>query len=460
MKSVIRTATTPVVISLWAASAFTEADTIKLQEDDQLSGKILSISDGTINIKSALTNKLLEIKQEKLDKISFKRAEPNTHTYSELVTLKGGDIIPCSLLSLNESELKAEAWFSEPLSIPRDHLSTIEFGIQQKKFVFQDDANLHSWETLNGKWTTSQKKYECQGVGFIAKKVPTPQNALISYDIEWDQSLHLACHIFAKTADPISKHGGYEITINNSSNDIKIKRHQGEFQATKDVFIKSIELRPEQKKSTLNMRFNRDSGEISIILDGQLIGTAYDSPPPQEGDYIILQNKKNQPLRLSNLKIAELPSIKDTRRRLHKLSGTSDLLIDNEANELKGDIRLINKDISNNKLTISFYPNNQTSSSQKEIKIPEHRISTLYFGKPEDEEPQILKSDQSLSIKMFGTGIFQLKKIQLVDGNLTGEHASLGNISINTNAILSIKQQAQASEQTSPEPSSEILNQE
>lgn len=438
----------PSTAVLILGASLAHADILTLKDDDRLSGTVLSIIDDTITLKSATTDTPFQIREDALKTVRFSRSPAPKHTYSELLTLKNGDIIPCSLLSLDDSALKIDTSFSESLHVPRSSISTLKFGISAPKTIFKDDLNLTSWEIIQGKWNVvsddsdsdPQKKYECSGPGHISRKIDTTGNINISYDLEWDTSVNFTFRFCAANNGVTNKQNSYQLVANHSG--IQISRYQSETLPIKNLCSSSTNINKlKGKKIRFSINLNRDSGEISAMANDEFIGSTYDTSDPAQGQHFtfsIGNHSSNQCL-ISNFKITALPSGKNARPRLDKPTGVSDILIDNEADEISGSIDTIQQSAGDNeKLVIGFRADKSGGGS---IQIPEHRISTLYFGTPEDEdEPPAMLFKASTT----DSGSIQFSEIKLIDHKVTGIHPDLGRCEIDTKQLSSLEYQPAA----------------
>lgn len=422
------------------------ADTLTLKDGDSLSGSISSITEEAISLLSPATPTPLQVRPDGIEQITFSNNAAAPVVHSELVTLKNGDVIPCSLLSLSDSTLELDTWFSGKLDTPRSSVSTLQFGITPEKIVFNDEPNLDDWKIERGKWNVisekvngfTQQKYECLERGSIAKQIDIPNNINISYDLEWQTSINFTFKFCADNTGRTEKQNSYHLFINYEG--LKITRHQNDTKKT--LLTKASKFNNlKEKKLSISINLNRDTGEIAALMNGKLIDkVAHDTLEPTQGNYMTFSIGSGDGFRISNFKITESTSSPNSKHGADQPSGASDLLIDNESNKFKGSIEFIKKKSPDDQFTIAF---TSEDSPDQTLEIPAHRVRTLYFGQPDDEKETV---KMPLKVTTIDKGSLQLSDIKFTDQKITGKHPDLGHCEIDIKAISSLKYQRSPSE--------------
>ncbi|MDC0087962.1 hypothetical protein OAI07_00305 [Akkermansiaceae bacterium] len=419
--------------------ALGHADVLTLKDDDILTGSVSSIIDDSLTLQSVATENIIQVKTDALKAINFSNPNPVPLSHSELVTLKNGDLIPCSISSLNEKNLNIDTWFAGTLRIPRTSLSTVQFGITQPTIIFNDDPNLSDWEIERGQWdvvteTThgiTKKYYECLSRGSIAKKIETPNNIHIRYDLKWNTSINFTFKFCADNKGAEAKQSAYKLFINYDG--VQITRHlNGSEKNLLNSHIKINDL--QDKKIRVSIHLNKESGEIHTSINDKLIDTtSYDKITPVDGHYMIFNIGSGDGSRISNFKITESTLTKNHSIQINSLSDVSDLLIDQESNQLEGGIQFIKNNPSTGKSIISFRPKGATDQA---LEIPESRINALYFGRVDDDE---LIEKPSIKATTVDKGVIHFNDLKIIDQKIIGKHSDLGDCEMDLKALLSIQ---------------------
>jgi len=407
------------------------ADVIRMSHGDRLTGTIQSLSEQKVTLASPLTPTPLEVKPDSVQKITFDNHSELNNTHTELLTLSNGDTLPCSVISLDSQTLNISTWYAGPFSIPRTDIKILQFGISPDKPIYLGMDPPSEWDTHKGGWSFTNGGYICDGAGTLARKLDFPNNLRINFDLTWENTPNLAVRFLAANDSGKNTQDCYEFTF--SSYGIKIQRL---FKKQKPTPITSIDLVPHtiiSQKINIDLKINRDSGQITLALDGVECGTWIDSLETLKGNHIVIntRNSRGKSCNLANLKISEW--MKGQRSRpLERLNQEKvDILLDSEGEKISGHISSIQNNQSEErviKLKVKY--------SKDPILVPDHRLCTLIFSKQSKTSDKIKTPKKSyFSAQFVGGGTLQLTTPKLDQDKITTTHPILGNCTLNTSVI-------------------------
>ena len=430
-------------------AASTYADTVTLGNNDRLSGRITSMKDGIITLDSPLTDSPLLIHQKNLTNLELSPESFTKKTFEEepeRIRFNNGDTLPCTILSMTDEVLTLETWYSGTHEILRSDIDTIQFGIHQEDVIYEGGGDLATWEYQTGTWIKpdpedfNKNQYISEGRSNITKKLNLSGNLHINYDLSWDVGIAHDFSFCVEGNATKEKTNYYEFSYHGDK--ITITRYP-EDETLPTVILLSDDLPDYEspgKTMNVDIQLDKTKQEITLKIDGEYVGVAYDTNPAPEGQYITISNTPASQKRhtVSNLLITELASPENKRLRVTNLAGTSDILIDNEAEQISGTISSISSDASNGLRIVQFISDTDDSFS-----IPEHRISTLYFGKPDDVD--LPETNATYKISIHGEGSIHVDNIVLTDQEIIASNSVLGSFKLNFKALSHLSQTSPAS---------------
>lgn len=427
IQAVITTAT--LGLSPWAL-----ADVVELNHGDSLTGKINALDENTVTLTSPLSVTPLQIKADKIKNILFEPQSKANKIHREQITLSNGDTLPCKVLKMDQQNLTISTWFSGEFTIPRNQLTSLQFGISDTRTVYHGNDAPSEWSTKEGLWTLTKRGYTCEGNGTLARSLELPENLNIHFDLSWNNSPNFVFRFCAKNdkATTTSNQDAYELSYNSFG--LQIRRFMGSRKATP---LASIHLPPheiEDNKLGIDLRINRKLGKVTLLLNGIERGTYVDSFHTAQGNFIILNNRSSHrdSLYVGNLQISEWTDDSQPRHQEKLPQEKTDILIDSEGEKRTGKITVISPATSN-KRTIQM----EVPYSDKPLRVPDHRISALIFAK---QNAPSTPPASHYTLELIGGGSLQLKSPRLHNGKITTQHHILGACTIDTSAVSRIYQ--------------------
>ena len=441
MKQLITTLLTPLVIipsliiplSLILVSP-AHGDILETDHGDTISGTVESLGHGTIVFKSPMSPQALQIKASALKHLTFPHTNKSSHNHSEVLTLINGDTLPCHVTSLDKEQLSVTTGYAGSLNVDRSKIRSLSFGIISEDVIFIGNEPPETWTHMEGDWTmTDDQAYE--GKGHLAQQLPLPDKVRYQYDLSWQSTPNFAFRFFAENNSAASKQNAYELIFNSEG--MEIRRYPDNTQSALRVISLSpadIQQGQKQKKSiNIDLRADKSEGLISLYLDSTFIGTWHDPVSPANGNYTIFHNRSDQKTNcvISNIAItSRIGSINSRFYDKDAISAKTDILTDNEGDNISGNLIEIQSDDANKRVVV-----HQAKHSQDLFRVPEHRLSTLLFAKEENQAPSPRFSHM---LHLNNGGKLQINQPKITGDQLTATHPILGPLNVSRTSIESL----------------------
>ena len=448
MKQLITTLLTPLVIipsliiplSLILVSA-AHGDTLETDHGDTISGTVESLGHGTIVFKSPMSPQALQIKASALKHLTFPHTNKSSHNHSEVLTLINGDTLPCHVTSLDKEQLSVTTGYAGSLNVDRSKIRSLSFGIISEDVIFIGNEPPETWTHMEGDWTmTDDQAYE--GKGHLAQQLPLPDKVRYQYDLSWQSTPNFAFRFFAENDSAASKQNTYELIFNSQG--MEIRRYPDNTNSALPIgslspaVIQKIQkqkksINIEKKSINIDLRADKSEGLISLYLDSTFISTWHDPVSPTNGNYTIFDNRSDQKKNcvISNITITSRAAT--IHSRFYDKDATSaktDILTDNEGDNISGNLIEIQSDDANKRVVV-----HQAKHSQDLFLVPEHRLSTLLFAKKENQAPSPRFSHM---LHLNNGGKLQINQPEITGEQLTATHPILGPLNVSRTSIKSL----------------------
>jgi len=420
---------------LCLSSSSIQAETVELKNGDVLSGDINSLDKDHVALNSPLASNPLEIKAASIDRIVFpdQAKDTPTPTHTERLNLTNNDVIPCKVISMDGKNLHISTWYAGKFSIPRSSIHSLQFGISEDESIYKGDDSLSKWSMNEGNWTQSGSSYSCRGSGTIARKLDLAKNVRFSFDLSWKEKPNFVFRFCAEKNSSMTKQDTYELIFNSTGMQIRRfenSKHPGTPLA--DIPIKPHTI--SEQRLHIDLRVNRDSQLITLFINGKMEGTWQDPFAESKGNYIILNSRsKNGTCIIGNLQVSSIHDGSLPRHRENSRINKTDVLLDSEGEKFSGSITSISE-AEPNKRKITFAAN----YSADPIKVPDRRVSTLFFAQSEKDAPA--SPTTTFTAMLAGNGAIQLENPTLKNDEMICHHPILGQFKINIKALTHIKQ--------------------
>lgn len=423
------------ITCLLVASAALQADVATFTGDgSRLSGTLRSIGeDGIIGWASPFSSEPLKLRTDRLQQIEFPERETKPAPAPIMISLRNGDLLP----SLAASEWADEGLVTETsvagaVTIPRSALSSAQFGIEAENMIYSGPQNLREWTTGRGEpgnWRLRGKSLVSTGQSVAAHDFNLPRNFVLRFGLEWDtRSPNFSCTF----ADPLAKRGSSHdfYRFNFDSSGIRIARHIKD--KSRYRTLAQWQRRPSQFPGKMNVeiRVNRDQGQLELLIDGESEGLILDpiKPLPQASGVTlacVTHNKGSQTI--TNIQVLELNSTRDRHLAEKRGQVERDSLITIDDDRWSGELLSIRGVEGQPHLVF------KTSFSESPWEIPQNEISTLFFAESKAERDDAQAG--RFILEFHGSGRLRVSSCLIEDDQVRVVHPLIGPMQIQRQAI-------------------------
>ena len=414
-----------------------ESDVVTLRNGSSLRGTILSLGKDFIGLQSPHALEPLKVKGDQLKNLRFQDlATGALPTHAERVELTNGDSFPAQVLTLDESTLTADTWFAGLLEIPRSALSAVFYHVRPQKLLHQGIGELSTWEH-RGDWQVNVGQggsFFSTTAGSLAKALPLPESFDFQTKLSFNQVPNLHLYVAADSLSPSTIDNAYRLTftsrgvrlerwVSNTSFDDKIT-HLG--------FVRPAT--PPQANSSMDvqLRIDRRTRRIHLILDGQVTGSFQDPYPAPEGNAVIYDSRSLlrsahilRDLSLYQWDGQSLPPHREVPVNLSQ----QDTLTLLDGDRISGRIRSLSPapDAPGGSLTL------ESADLAEALVIPSRFASTLYFQQEKTNDT----SGPTFNLALMGGGSLALDQVTL-GKTLQATHPLLGDLTLDRRILGSI----------------------
>ncbi|MGJ8695302.1 MAG: hypothetical protein ACSHYF_03230 [Verrucomicrobiaceae bacterium] len=420
------------LISILSLTALAE-DSVTFHNGDHLTGKVVGLSDGFIRLKSPHSEAPLEILSKELKSLSFeKRDLTELPTHPHQVNLRNGDVIPGEISGLNDKALELQTWFAGPISIPRNQIDSVYYGVTPQRLLYSGPKELNDW-THDDDWEFNKDTLRSNDRGSIGRNMNLPDRFIFSTVVSWQNSPNLRIHFCSDATDGQKNTEAYYLQLNSQGIQIYRNVPSEDGKSSHPVILGGTTKRANdftKRQALIEVRVDRSTNRIILYTDGERQGEATDPHPVPTGSNIIFESQSSgrQQATVSKIEIREWDAVTQLLRREPRTDKSTDTLATDEGDRYSGQIleRIDHKGKPAFKV--------QSPLLEQAIFIPEDRSSVLYFA--QDELPGEKKASYSLSLS--GNGKLKLSEITLSDDKLQASHPWLGKLTLDRRALNAI----------------------
>lgn len=334
------------LLTLFLLPVSSFAESLSFVSGGTFSGEVLSITEGEgVAVQTARSPEPLYFHFDAIRNLALSpsdRAEASPFQTERLV-LSNGDIIPGTLVALQEESMTFQGPLKQEdsdMTIPRDQIKTLRFGIRPQRMIYQGPAPLENWSgTGKENWTMSEKDAQSLlllAPGEISQDLGLARQFILQFDLHWQEEPSVRLY-FCDEGKGASKSDRYYIDINHGGIQIKRERSESPHWISLINLGNSIEAFDDNHLS-VEIRGNRLLGTLDLYLDGKLVRQLKDQSDRTIGTgVIIVRNKSEQSVtQLSNLKAFSWDAVSQLQLLEQGGDDTGDSLIDAEGKRMTG----------------------------------------------------------------------------------------------------------------------------
>lgn len=420
------------------------ADDLKLAGSEaRLSGTVRSISaEGVVELASELATEPLFLKSGAVERIDFSNHESADETPTTLVELINGDLLPASIESLDAGKLAVVSPVTGRLDIPRDHVKSLQLGIQRRKLVYQGPRGLEEWSDGGDmkNWSFANGTLVSKGPAAASKKLQLPRQFIMSFTLVWQQGATPNFKICF--ADPLVPMGEpcnrYFLQFGGAGMEIKREAATGKRYNTIAIINRSADRFPDHRMQVAIM-VNRDAARLKLMINGEPEG-AFADPIPNipDGSGIKLEcnTSENKEQQISDIEILEHDDSSRRHRSEERGDPANDSLISREDDRWTG--RLL--EIRKTKDGARFFF--KTNFQEKTVEIPEAEVSTVFLSGGSSAHTDI--KTLPFLLRLPGEGALAVSSCEFAGESASATHPLLGKLVFRHGGILSIERKKPA----------------
>ena len=414
---------------LSSPSALCAHAVVSLKDGNQITGELSSIdTKGNVKILSPVSNAELEIIHSSVLDITFSNKVTTSKHTSELVHLNNGDLLPCSLLSLDRTSVRLNTWYAEDFKIPTSTVSNIEFHSKPDSIIYSGPNADDIWHA-NTNWSIEPKALSCMGKGEISRRIDIPQNFIFKSTITWKSTrpsfkIHF-CGDSNKSENMVDSY-----SLDFTTNAIQVIR-SSKSQPRAQIGTISLRLRELSSNSIdVELHVDRRTQTLSVKLNGEQYGIFNDTSfRVPTGEFINFQSKIPQStdsLTITDISVSQWRgSNLSSGDKVEELDLDQDTLFDTEGLRFTGEIQQLSRENKSLNFSVKY--------ANKPMLVPISRIKSLYLSGSAEEKVQ--NESVHYSISLHGGGTLSVESITLSSDYVSAKHPILGKITLTRSSL-------------------------
>ena len=403
-------------------------DKLELNDGSVLSGKVLSIfGNDKVVLDSNLSEEPIHLRAQSLSSINFRKDTENPIKAPQLLHLVNGDVLPGTLQNLDSKEVSFLTGYANELTIPRDYVRSIDFGVTPQKLVYSGPKPITEWSD-NDDWEWENGSLTCNTSGTIAAEGVLPRQFILRFRLEWENDPNFRiyfCDDFLKRTGNADR---YYFEVNSMGSQLKRQTTMG---GRRWHTLAQSHQKPREYPSRaidVELRVNRDSRQIYLYLNSEKIQRTpdpIDSFPTGTG--IMLQSQAGGDLKniVSDLEIYEWDAVTELRRDEGHEDPETDGLVDVEGQHLSGSALQLQQGAQGDQIIFESRFNKQP------LEVQTSRISSLYFK----DSPQAPAGQAPVELSLTGGGSLQCASLEMKDSTIVATHPLLGQLTLDRSTL-------------------------
>jgi hypothetical protein len=393
----------------------TRADVVTMDGGSSvLSGTVRSIdADGNVKLATDLTPEPLLLKGESVDRIEFSQTKAPADAATSLIELANGDIMPGSVESLIGDQLAIRSPDAGGLIIHRDKLRSIQAGINPRRVLYDGPNGPGDWTSPD----SNSNRLSFQDKAMLASG---PTSA--SKDLEPTRQFIL------RFADD-----RYYLQFGPAGLEIKREAAKGKRYNTLLILNRSYATYADNRLN-VELRVNRDSTRIGLLLNGESEGEIADPipmTPKGNGLAVVFNHSENTVQEIRNIVVLEYDDTRHRHRAEDRGDGSSDKLITRDDSRWSGTLQAIRK--TGDELTYVFKSRNQ----EEFMEIPEQDISTIFLAG--NDKPATPPAASPFVLRLHPEGSLSVDSCVFNPEGVSANHPLLGRITLHPGSITAIE---------------------
>ncbi|WP_200392507.1 hypothetical protein [Roseibacillus ishigakijimensis] len=449
------------------------AEVLTLTDSERFEGKLLGIDpeDGIL-LASPRSPEAVAFRASSLQRLELTPPPAQAREQSERLVLANGDILPGKLLSLDEHNLRYRLPGENDLSIPRDRVATLRFGIRPQQLLYRGPGPLDEWMG-SGVEDWSLGKEEEDGLlileaGEISRLLDLGPQFILKFSLRWQEEPSLRIS-FANYPNEQEQRDGYYLALNSGG--VQVRRESNEGPHTRTLLALDNVEAFDDNAVTVEIRVNRLLNTLDLYLDDTLIRQMRDEAPPTHGQGLsIARNRTNSgACYLSELEVYSWDAVSQMELFEEPPAAGQDSLIDADGRRLSGQLLTLRGPTPPAAEEEPRTPEEETPAGEsggeesrpsddapaptgenspaafllaspfvdEPVAIPEQETRIIYFRRAEENPAPA--TDKQYLIEIANEGLLTTGSFSLDENGFTLSHPLLGPLTLPTGLVREIR---------------------
>jgi hypothetical protein len=259
------------IASLQLATALDPAPArVIFSNDDELSGSLSEIVGDHLLFNSPLLARATPFYIDAIQEIQLTpEAISPEASHQATVFLTNGDQIQGQLLHVSPDTIELASSLGTHLRLNRLMISQVKIS-ESRKPIYRGPSGLAEWiqDSKKPAWTFANATFQSFGSGSIARNVEFPSECRVAFDISTQGTFSLILNLFATDITKDRPTTGYALSFRQHTVSLKNTKTLKVIGQTRDAG--AIQ---ENAKTRVEICLSSKTGEISLLLDQELIKT-------------------------------------------------------------------------------------------------------------------------------------------------------------------------------------------
>ena len=381
---------------------------------DILAGSLIGIGSNTISWKHPDAAEPVRLRMPLISELQIK-SESRSHSESTnacVIRLTNDDQIEGELLSLNAFEAHVKTWYAGEVKFPRNLIQSITPTGPSRSTVFEGPVGLDGW-TLGktttalpnqGQWLYRNGAFFASKSASIARDVHLPDVSSLQFDLTWKGYFQLAIALYTDSLQPVSlanketepDFGGfYSLQLNTfSANLLPITKTD----PIRYLGQASLLTLSQKSRAHIDIRTSKPRHSVSLLVNGELVREWIDPGPfAGRGTAIRFVHQGQGAVKIENIKVTEWDGLFEERESPPP-PAKQDLAKLRNGDRVTGGVH----SITNGMLSIGL--------NDRRLEIPFTRAKEIAFARDNSTKPPIAPVDVRAFFTRGGVLTLQIEK--------------------------------------------------
>ncbi len=430
------------VLAPLSAPGQNEPSRLRLIEDSQLGGRLVSLGDDRLVWESPVLDEPAAFWLEKVLDVTFPAEIPDFEADHEAtLELTNGDVVRGQLASVTDETVELETWYAGRLPIRRVMVKTLSIE-DRPNLLYRGPTGLDGWTTAGaaGSWSYQANAFRSSGAGGIGRDVDAPEVCRFAFTAQWRGSLSLGLNLMTDDLSRSAPQSGYRFEF--SGRQVNIQKSADRQPLGRTMAASELN---ENERARIEVRVSRESGVIALLVDDRLVHLAND-PAPQAGEFgtgLQFVASDGSPVHLSDIEVSswdghleqmpelEIGAFQGNLRGVGR--GRFGSTESDAAPEESGRMLLRNGDSIQGEVVSIADGTIEIDTSTGKVRLPVARLRTISLEPVYLEEPKRNRGDVRAWFPDGSSLVFRLEK--LTPDTITGYSQTFGTAEFKASAF-------------------------